>query len=171
MGDTHSRRKPDRSAAASAKTAKDIVKAAACEKKVQSKRADASRTLRAALDALTEARSGSSGEEKARKAARAAVDVLVTAKRKLAKAQRKLRKAAAKQVKWKARAEGTATAKPKSGPNVGSSKSRKASAPLPTTKPDVKKVEGRSVAKAAAKTSTDSVVSGMQPDEAARVDF
>ena len=49
---------PDRSVAASGKTASDIVKAVAAEKKAQGKLADASRTVRATLDALTEARRG-----------------------------------------------------------------------------------------------------------------
>lgn len=169
MDDT---RKPDQSAAASGQAAKGIVKAVAGEKKAQGKFAEASRTLRAALDALTEAKSGSSGEKNARKAARAAIDVLVTAKGRLRKTLKKRKKAFAKQVRTKARTGGTATAKPTSGPAPGfGSKSRQASAPPPTPKPDEKKAEARRAAKAAAKTSTDSVAGGTYPDEAAHVHF
>ena len=154
------------------KPAKDIVKVGARQKKAQSKLADASRLLRAALDAVTEAKAGSAGEKKARKAARAAVDMLVAAKRKLKQAQKKLRKVTAKRTKTKARTGPTATVKPKPAPARGSSiKSRKTKALPPTTKPDEKQVEDRKVAKVTAKTNTDSIAGDMQPDEVARVDF
>jgi hypothetical protein len=52
-----------------------------------------------------------------------------------------------------------------------SSKLRKASALPPTMKPNEKKVEDRKVPKAAAKTNSDSVAGGQQPDETARVNF
>lgn len=172
MGDTRSRRKPDWLVAASKGAAKSIVKAAAGEKKAAGKLAETSRTLRVALDALAEANPGSSGEKKARRAARAAIDGLIAAKRKLKKAQKKLTKTAARQTKPKAQTKATATAKPKPGPTVASSsKLRKASALPPTMKPNEKKVEDRKVPKAAAKTNSDSVAGGRQPDETARLNL
>jgi len=180
MGDAGSRRKPDRSITASGKTAKNIVKAAAREQTARRKLTDATKTLRATLDAMTQAKSGSSGEKTARRAAHAAIDVLVTAKRKLKKAQKKLKKAAAKQVKA-TRTAATATAKPKSVPAANrrvpsqvaasGSKSRKFSALPPIAKPDAKTVEDRRVAEAAPGTSSDSLAGSTQGDEAAHVDF
>jgi len=181
MGDAGSRRKPDRSITASGKTAKNIVKAAAREQTARRKLTDATKTLRATLDAMTQAKSGSSGEKTARRAAHAAIDVLVTAKRKLKKAQKKVKKAAAKQVKAETRSGATATAKPKSVPAAkrrapsqvaaSGSKSRKFSALPPIAKPDAKTVEDRRVAEAAPGTSSDSLAGSTQADEAGHVDF
>jgi hypothetical protein len=174
MGNT---RKSDRSVAASGQAAKELVKAAADERKAEGKLDEASRTLRAALAALTEAKAGSSSEKKARKAVRAAIDVLVTAKRKL----KKRKKAVAKQMKTKARTEATATPKPKSQsvtkqraarptPRSGS-KPRHAKTIRPIPKPDEKKIEDRQVAQAAEETSTDTVADGVQREEMGHANF
>lgn len=117
MSDKHSRRKPNRSAAGSAHTAKGTAKAAAREKKAQSHLANISGELHAAIAAFTGAPAGSSVEKKARRAVRAVLDTVIGAKRKLKKAQKKLRKAVAKLAKTAARSAASPT-KRKSAPTA-----------------------------------------------------
>ena len=94
MADNGSRQKANGSARAAAA----LEKATAREKKAQKNLAEASKALGAAISALIGVETGGSGERKARRKARAAVDALVGAKRKLKKAQRKRKKAAARQL-------------------------------------------------------------------------